>query len=160
VVVFFLSKIIHDKSAFIIYYEKNLRGSLFSGFLTVGGFLLSLKTFIIIKLKENVYDHPEYLKRFNEMKKLDHGLELYSPLCRLADFLFWAVLSTIVAAILQLTLGLIGFYLPILIVLWISIFAIILLIYSLIIIRSNLNDYFKFINNVNNKNAQSGSQRF
>ena len=34
------------------FYVQNLRSSLFAGFLTLGGFLFSAKTFIVIKMKE------------------------------------------------------------------------------------------------------------
>lgn len=63
-----------DPSELVLFYEKHLRGNLFAGFLTVGGFLLSLKTFILIKLKENVYDHKEYRKIYREQKELDSSL--------------------------------------------------------------------------------------
>jgi hypothetical protein len=47
------------------FYGENIRGSLFTGFLTLGGFLLSLKTFIIVKMKENVYDDERYIDGFD-----------------------------------------------------------------------------------------------
>ena len=39
-----------------VYFAEHLRGSLFSGFLTLGGFLLSLQMFIVVKIKEDLYD--------------------------------------------------------------------------------------------------------
>lgn len=135
-----------DPSELVRFYENNLRGNLFSGFLTVGGFLLSLKTFIIIKLKENVYDHEEYKKIYREQKDLDSSLELYGPLKNLSDFLFWSVLSTTVAAVTQLTVGLFGSYWFTLGSLWVSFFALSILIFSLILIKESLNDWFNFIN--------------
>jgi ABC-type glycerol-3-phosphate transport system permease component len=115
----------------------------------VGGFLLSLKTFILIKLKENVYDHEEYRKIFNDQKQLDSSLLLYGPLRNLSDFLFWSVLSTIGAAIAQLTIGLFGSYWLTLASLWLSVFALSILVVSLILIKSSLNDWFDFINHTN-----------
>lgn len=138
-----------DKEGIVFFYEESLRGNLFAGFLTVGGFLLSLKTFILIKLKENVYDHEEYRKIFNYQKQLDSSLLLYGPLRNLSDFLFWSVLSTIGAAIAQLTIGLFGSYWLTLASLWLSVFALSILVVSLILIKSSLNDWFDFIDHTN-----------
>ena len=137
---------VEDRAAFVSYFENNLRGNLFAGFLTVGGFLLSLKTFILIKLKESVYDHTEYRATFEQMKELDSSLEIYAPLQKLSGFLFYSVLSSILAAIAQLTLGLVGSFWTSLIALFLSVFAIVVLLVSLFLIKSSLNDYFDFIN--------------
>jgi len=137
---------ITDIPKFVKFYEENLRGNLFAGFLTVGGFLLSLKTFILIKLKENVYDRPQYKKRFEKLRKLDTSLQIYAPLRNLSDFLFWSVLATICAAIAQLSIGLIGIQWFVYAAIWISVFALCILIASLLLIKTSLNDWFDFIN--------------
>ncbi len=141
-----LYSFVQDRMELVAFYEKNLRGNLFAGLLTVGGFLLSLKTFILIKLKDNVYDHDKYKELFNEQKKLDSTIKLYDPLKNLSDFLFWSVLSTISAAIAQLTIGLFGSYYLTLFAIWISAFALAILICSMFLIKSSLDDWFKFIN--------------
>ncbi|KAB7619472.1 hypothetical protein [Alkalilimnicola sp. S0819] len=130
------------------FYEKNLRGNLFAGFLTVGGFLLSLKTFIVIKLKENVYGHRDYKALFDSQKKLDSSIRLYDPLRNLSEFLYWSVLSSIVAAIAQLTIGLFGNYWLTLLAIWFAVFAMSVLVASLLLIKRSLNDWFEFINRV------------
>lgn len=144
--IFLVDMLVTDKIEFVVFYEKHLRGNLFAGFLTVGGFLLSLKTFILIKLKENVYEHEEYKKIYKKQKDLDESLQLYGPLKNLSNFLFWSVLSTIFAAIFQLTIGLFGVYWLSVMAIWMSIFALLSLIFSLILIKSSLNDWFDFIN--------------
>jgi len=53
------------------YYAKNIRGSLFTGFLTVGSFLLSLKAFIVVKLKENIFDSDIYKKKIARAEKAE-----------------------------------------------------------------------------------------
>ena len=138
--------VVDDRSAFVTYYEKHLRGNLFAGLLTVGGFLLSLKTFILIKLKENVYDHAEYKAIFEKMRQLDSTLKIYAPLQRLSDFLFYSVLSSIVAAICQLTLGLFSSFWLSVACLTLAAFALLVLLNSLFMIKSSLNDYFDYIN--------------
>src|SRR5690554_5931428 len=134
-----------DPSELVLFYEKHLRGNLFAGFLTVGGFLLSLKTFILIKLKENVYDHEEYRKIYREQKELDSSLQLYARLRSLSAFLFWSVLSTIVAGVAQLSSGLFGNCRLTLGSLWLSFFALSILILSLVLIKGSLNDWFSFV---------------
>lgn len=131
---------------FVEYYQKNLRGDLFAGFLSVGGFLLSLKTFVVIKLKENVYDHDSYKKIFSQNKLLDSSLEQYAPLQRLSEFLFWSVLSSISAAAAQLTLGLVDNFACVVIAISAAVFALSILFTSLLLIKSCLDDYFEFIN--------------
>lgn len=41
------------------YFGDKIRPSLFTGLLTVGSFLLSLKVFIVVKFKETVFDSKE-----------------------------------------------------------------------------------------------------
>lgn len=89
------------------FYSENLRASLFSGFLTIGGFLLSLKTFIIVKLKEDLFDHPQYRERYDQNRRLNKNNigSLYDPLNQLSDFLIVCVFGSIISAALQFTLG-------------------------------------------------------
>ncbi|WP_076921207.1 hypothetical protein [Pseudoalteromonas sp. SK20] len=134
-----------DPDKIVKFYQVNIRGSLFAGFLTLGGFLLSLKTFIIVKLKENVYDHDEYEKRFKQQSKLNSKLVFYAPLKNLSNFLFWTVVSCIGAAITQLTLGLFNSFYTALIAIFTAIFAVCALMYSLYLIKLCLNDWFEFL---------------
>lgn len=94
-------------SAFQEFYAKELRGSLFDGCLTFGGFLLAAYTFIVIHMKDAVYDTPQYTKVFEEKKSGDHRLKKFDPLRKMSQSLFRSVVVTLVAAVLQLTLGLI-----------------------------------------------------
>jgi hypothetical protein len=53
-IIYYLS-ITNGAAQIVDYYQKNMRASMFTGFLTAGSFLLSLKTGIVIKIKESVY---------------------------------------------------------------------------------------------------------
>ena len=139
-----------DPDKIVKFYQVNIRGSLFAGFLTLGGFLLSLKTFIIVKLKENVYDHDEYEKRFKQQSKLNSKLVFYAPLKNLSNFLFWTVVSCIGAAITQLTLGLFNCFYTALIAVFTAVFALSVLMYSLYLIKLCLNDWFDFLDAARN----------
>ena len=96
-----------NPSPFQEFYAEELRGSLFDGCLTFGGFLLAAYTFIVIHMKQAVYDTPQYTKTFEEKREADGRLKKFDPLRRMSRSLFRAVVVTLVAAILQLTLGLV-----------------------------------------------------
>ena len=124
------------------FYGKNLRASLFAGFLSLGGFLLSLKTFIIVNMKKDVYDDVKYIERYEEQSKLGAVGKRLDPLRELSGILFAAILFAIIAAILQITVGLFETFTSTIICMWAATFATMLLIKSLLLIRSNLNLMF------------------
>jgi hypothetical protein len=138
-------KLTPDYQTLVTFYGKNIRGELFSGFLTLGGFLLSLKTFIIVKMKENVYDSESYQQSFSNKKKINPKLSLYAPLQRLSHLLFWAILVSLFASISQFSFGLINHWGAVIFCIFLAVFAISLLIFSLIEIKNNLDAWFKLI---------------
>jgi hypothetical protein len=136
--------------SFGVFYGKNLRGSLFAGFLTLGGFLLSLKTFIVINMKKEVFDTVQYQNEWKEQKKLDSSNDLglmYSPLRELSSILFASILSCVVTAVLQLTLGLTETLIAAIICLWSALVSLLLLTWSLWLIRTNLTRMFDYLDN-------------
>lgn len=139
-----------DPDRLVPFFAGSLRGSLFAGFLTVGGFLFSLKTFIIVKLKESVYDHKGYEKRVIEQRELNPAISFYGPLRRLSHLLFVAVLASILTAVLQLTVGLINHWIAVLVCIWAAVFSVILLIIALILIKRNLDQWFQFLEDTKN----------
>lgn len=92
---------------FAEFYADNLRVPMFTGFLSLGGFLFAAKTFIVVHMKKEVYDTEGYAKRLSEMRRLNSKLSHYQPLANLSALLFWSVSSSLLTATLQLTLGMI-----------------------------------------------------
>jgi hypothetical protein len=129
------------------FYAKNMRASFFTGFLTIGSFLLSLKIFIVIKLKENIYDSKEYRDNFENKKKIDNSLTIYGPLKRLSDLLFVTISSAIVASVFQLSVGLIDNCFAVLLCIFMAVFSFSMLVMVLCLIRSILNDWFDYLGN-------------
>ncbi|WP_207834846.1 hypothetical protein [Pseudomonas sp. 43(2021)] len=129
---------IHPFQAF---YAEKLRASLFAGFLTVGSFLMSLKTFIIVNMKKEVFDTQGYKDKF---AKASTG-KLYDPLKELSDMLFATIVTCIIASVSQLTIGLIPTVLTSILPISIAIMALILLSWSLYLIRKNLESMFEHI---------------
>lgn len=135
----------HDIHTF---YGGSLRSSLFSGFLSLGGFLLSLKTFIVVKMKEGLYDHRLYKERFAEWRKKDARratAKLFEPLGRLRGLLFLSIVSALVTAVLQMTLGLVEKDWAAGVCLAATGFSIALLTQSLIQINGNLRTWFGYL---------------
>jgi len=137
-----------EVSTFGSFYGDRLRGSLFAGFLTLGGFLLSLKTFIVLNMKKEVFDTDEYLKEWRSQKKLDVRKRMgtrFDPLRELSRVLFLAIASCVCTAILQLTLGLAETWWAATICLWSCVVSMIFLGRALWLIRVNLNSMFDFL---------------
>lgn len=137
-----------DLDRFGAFYATNLRGSLFTGFFTLGGFMLSLKTFIIVNMKKEVYDDASYVEEWQNQKKLDKTGVLgtrYSPLRALSAALFSAIVACVTTSALQMTLGLFGTYWAAAVCLSSAILALALLAVSLVRIRGNLNKMFDYL---------------
>lgn len=99
------------------------------------------KTFILVTMKQNVFDDAEYIKNYKKLVKFDQSLKRYAPLIQLKDILYVSVYMTIVAAIVQLTIGLIPHWSMALFSLFVAILSIVLVIDSLNLIKRNL-DYW------------------
>lgn len=127
------------------YYADNIRGHLFAGFLALGGFLLSLKTFIVVTMKENVYDDKKYIKNWEAQSKLNPTLKLYAPLKQLSNFLYYAIFASMLSAILQMSLGLFEHWIASAIAIWSAIYATLLLAWCLILIKRNLDTWFTYL---------------
>lgn len=127
------------------FYALSLRGSLFAGFLTLGGFLMSLKTFIIVNMKKEVYDSPAYVKRFDTLKLTSPSISRYKPLKALSDVLFVTILSCLSTSVMQLTVGLVENFYASLLCLMAAAGSIALLAWTLYLIRANLQDMFNHL---------------
>jgi len=130
---------------FTKYYVDNIRGHLFTGFLALGGFLLSLKTFIIVTMKENVYDDEKYIENWKAQRKLSPNIKLYAPLKQLSDFLYYAIFASILAAVLQMSLGLYEHWFASAVSVWSAVYATILLVWCLVLIKRNLDTWFSYL---------------
>jgi len=87
-------------------YVKAMRASMFTGFLTLSGFLLSATTFVIIQMKKEVYGEQFYLDRCRKQRKYGKGEPMYAPLRRLSRVLMLAIALSLFASLSQVTVGL------------------------------------------------------
>lgn len=136
----------HKIDSFYDFYAKYIRGHLFAGFLALGGFLLSLKTFIIVNIKTSLYDNEKYKVKWELAKRDDVNLTRYGPLKELSDLLYFSILGCIISAVIQMTFGFITHWLAAFFCVFTSITATVLLIESLRVIKNNLDTWFEYIN--------------
>jgi hypothetical protein len=127
------------------FFQKNMRASLFAGFLTMGSFLLSLKTGIVIKIKENVYDKEVYQEQVDEAQAEGLSTTVYGPLKRLSRMLSTAVFASLLAATLQLTLGLHSSWWAAATCLSAASIALTFLLTAFALIQLNLATWFNFL---------------
>ena len=101
---------------------KILRGSVFTGFFAVAGFLLSAKTLVILNMKKEIYEKDEYLSALHEVdwahtpreKKVgrcprgecDAVSEVYRPLSQVGTLLSVNIVLALITSFAQITLGL------------------------------------------------------
>ena len=127
------------------FYAANLRASFFTGFLALGGFLMSAKTFIIVNMKKEVYDSKQYEETWVDGLKLngaDKYWTLFFPLRHLSNIIFYTITFCFVASISQLTIGLFGAIAPVMICMFLVIVATFFLMLSLFLIKKNLATMF------------------
>ena len=111
----------------------------------MGGFLLALKTGVLIKIKENVYDKEFYIIRHTEYiqnvanKQKEHSR--YAPLKNLTVLISRAVYFCLFTSLFQFTLGLLKYKISIYFCLITAIISMILVLFSYNLIRLNLLDW-------------------
>lgn len=125
---------------FLQFYQKELRSNFFSGFLSVGAFLLSLKTFIVITMKKELYDTAAYKATWQK-----HGGEpvvggIYLKLRELNSCLFWSILVSLVCTVSQFSIGFIPVWYSGMFCVWLAVLSCVYLIYSLFLVKSNLDE--------------------
>jgi hypothetical protein len=142
VVIFILCQ--HREAELVEVYQKNLRSIFFTGFLTAGSFLLSLKTFVVVKIKEGLIDSREYIQKFSELKKINPDLDLYSPLKQLSEFLFICILSAIVTSFAQISLGFVALPWAVMTCVSMASFTFVSILFALFYIRKNIQTWLDY----------------
>lgn len=125
---------------FLEFYQKELRSNFFSGFLSVGAFLLSLKTFIVITMKKELYDTPAYKNTWEKQGGKSAVGGIYLKLRELNSCLFWSILVSLVCTVSQFSVGFIPVWYSGVFCVWLAVLSCIYLIYSLFLVKSNLDE--------------------
>jgi len=95
---------------FLNKYRTGFRVPLFTGFLTIGSFMLSFKAFTVLRLYDDVYKTKEYKDRWLARAEQFHLTpdSFLDPLARLTDTFYLAILASLLTSLSQLTIGLIN----------------------------------------------------
>lgn len=90
------------------FYKDSFRMPLFTGFLTLGSFLLSFKSFAILRLL-TVFESDIYLTRYVKRRKYVENFTAgyLDPIVKLSSLIFLAIYLSLITASMQLTIGLI-----------------------------------------------------
>lgn len=131
----------------LVFYGEHVRTALFTGLLTVGSFLLSMKVFIVVKFKETVFDTEWYKKRFLDRRKIDPDIKRYAQLRNLSRVLFLAISSAIVGSLSQITIGLIPHFAALIFCVFTASFAGAMLFQTLLLVRSIITEWLNHTEN-------------
>ena len=123
-------------------FARDLRPAFFSGFLTIGGFLFSAQTFIVIHMKKELYDSDFYKNLITKRRAVNPKHSHYGTLRRLSGLILVAVCSSLVAALLQISLGLIHANWAALVCIISALIAFLFLVLSVVIMAQNLKAWF------------------
>ena len=134
------------------FYDNDLSSCLFSGLLTLAAFILAFKTFLIVFLKETLYDRQSQLDNFidrtnGKPPKEIAKLSLYDGLHRLSNLLSSTILTCLVAGLFQLAIHVSKIKEIISLAAGLSISGIAMVFLSWYYIQANLNTYFESIKN-------------
>lgn len=129
---------------FYQFYAANLRTGLFSGFLTLSGFLLAMKTLVVIQLRKELYDTKFYRTRVVKLRALNGGITVYGPLRRFGLLLVTAIALSLTTSVAQFTVGLVAADWAAAICLSLAGLTALVLLVALAVLRNNLGDLFLF----------------
>ena len=129
-----------DPNVLFDFYRSTFRTPFFTGFLTLGSFLLSFKSFAILRLA-TVFDTDEYRDRHLERQRRIPGYRAgyMDPLSNLSDSVFLAIFLAMLTSAAQLTIGLIPYWWTTLACLWLSIFTAIVLMRTVRLLKQNID---------------------
>lgn len=127
------------------FYSKNLRSDLFLAFVSAGAFLLSLKTFIVITMKKELFDTDDYKKDYvNNCKRAGKDLGgIYKPLRELNNYIYYAILISLLSSIMQVSIGFLSSVYAVFVCLYFAICASAYLVVSLFYVKRNLDVIIK-----------------
>ncbi len=113
--------------------------SFFSASITLGAFLLSMKTFIIQIMKKDVYDTDEYKIKIQKLNENGANIDRYKPLSNLRKALTYTIYASFITAILQLVASLLSNKYIIIISLISMGITFICVFWAIILVSQNLN---------------------
>lgn len=133
-------------------YDRKFQTPLFTGFLTISGFLLTLKTFVLVQLKKELYEQPFYKEDVNYKRLTNPKLTLYGPLNRLGSLLVLCVFAGLTTAVSQLSVGFIPSRLAAAFCIAVGAGTLALVFQAWYEIKCNLTRWFEYLDENDKKN--------
>jgi hypothetical protein len=134
-----------ENDSLSIFYALSLRASLFTGFLTLSGFLFTVKTFLIVRMQQDVYGDEDYQDWVRVAQKYNASITTYGPLRRLGRWLFISVCASFLASLAQLTIGIFEQRWSTWLALGAAAFAAAIFFVTLLIIRSAIRGWIGYL---------------
>lgn len=94
-------------ASIITTYQDKARTPLFSAFVTVGSFLLTLKTTVLQRLKDG-FDSQAHKQAYESYQRKGGKESYYSSLCNMSTAIACCVFSSLLTSAVQMTLGFIS----------------------------------------------------
>lgn len=126
-------------------YDQKLQLACFTAFLTVGSFLLAMKAFILVRLREDVYKHPLYRARYLDQNSNAYAGNYYEGLADLGRLLVISVICSFVASVAQVSLGFSGTHAIKVVAPALCVGVLVLVFFDWLAVYLNLKDWFEFI---------------
>ena len=127
-------------------YTTSLRGTIFTAFLTMGSFTLSLMTMFMFSLKDKLFDNEDYKNKIASYNEISGNKESrYKQLVNISRLFLFCVFCCFCTSILQFTIGLVNFYIFSSFCLSIAISTLFLALYILFQVWRNLEVWFKLL---------------
>lgn len=127
-------------------YRANLRGTLFTAFLTMGSFMLSLMSMFMFSLKEKLFDDAEYNRLYSAKEKITNESDpIYGPLVNISRLFLFCVMMCFLTSMSQFTIGLIENKYLTIICLSFALSTILLALYILYNVWRNLEVWFRIL---------------
>lgn len=104
-----------------------------------------MKTFILIKLKEGLYDHKQYQELVKQKQSLNPKYTHYGPLSRLSHFLVHSVLLALLTSFFQFSVGFVKSNIVAAIGMSLAVTTITVVLLAWWNIRENLNCWFEML---------------
>ena len=130
----------------VIIYKTTLRGTLFTAFLTMGSFMLSLLSMFMFSLKEKLFDDQDYKNLYLAKQKITkESHPIYNPLINISRLFLFCVMMCFFTSISQFTFGLFENKYVTVFCLSLALSTIILALYILYNVWKNLEVWFRIL---------------
>jgi hypothetical protein len=134
-----------DSGKFAKIYDDRLQFAFFTAFLTVGSLLLAMKAFLLVRLKDDIYLHTEYKRRYKAQCCGPHKIDYFQGLKDIGYLLVVSVIASFVTSVAQVTIGFCPVFSVKLIAPALASGMLTLVIIDWLFVYLNLRDWFGYI---------------